>query len=423
MRISSEPLDSIVADDIHQLCTDQISEGAEIEFKADLPHKDGIGKDSWYSSGPIGDRARNEIAEEVVAFANTFGGVVCIGIHETADHPKRASLPNPIPRVHELARRIRQAVYDVIDPPLPMLEAKGVELTQDGSGVVLIRVSPSRRRPHRLQSNKEVFVRRSDESVRIGMREIQELTIQAVSEATQIDTAISDRRLSFRKELNDWLHKVRKDGNPLWGGGYHLLAIPTTKIDLGRVAGRPKLTNLLVTTVVKIGPNKVECAWPPRRNAWKIGLRSITNQNTIDKGLGFTHSLRTTGECEMTLKFVSTDERPGVLAGWLAGGLGTMLSWLERVRQEAKVNVEYALALQLPIMGKPVPLIRYGDGAYGDIHADDLPMGDNEFPLVSIGGADEFGQLLQRFDEDIWNLAGLDFQQQPVTFHIEGFSP
>jgi hypothetical protein len=58
-----------------------------------------------------------------------------------------------------------------------------------------------------------------------------------------------------------------------------------------------------------------------------------------------------------------------------------------------------------------VPLIRYGDGAYGDIHADDLPMGDNEFPLVSIGGADEFGQLL------------LDFQQQPVTFHIEGFSP
>jgi predicted HTH transcriptional regulator len=38
-------------------------------------------------SGSIGDYARNQIADEIVAFANTLGGVVCVGIDETQDHP------------------------------------------------------------------------------------------------------------------------------------------------------------------------------------------------------------------------------------------------------------------------------------------------------------------------------------------------
>jgi predicted HTH transcriptional regulator len=236
LRILSEPLETITADDIRQLCADQVAEGVEFELKVDLPHKDGLGKDTWYTGGGIGDRARNEIADEIVAFANTTGGVLCLGITETAEHPKRAEAIRPLPRVHELGRRLRQAVYSVIEPPLPLLEVRGVETEADGSGVVLLRVPPSRRRPHRQMLNRDVFVRRADETARLSMREVQELTIQAVSEATRIDAVIKERRTQFRVELDDWLRKNRKGGDPLWGGGLQLLAIPTTSVDLGRVA-------------------------------------------------------------------------------------------------------------------------------------------------------------------------------------------
>jgi Putative DNA-binding domain len=291
LRVLSEPLDSITADDIHQLSTDPVSEGAEFELKSDLPHKDGFGKDTWHSGGGIGDRARNEIADEIVAFANTTGGVLCLGINETKDHPKRANGIRPLPRVHELARCLRQAVQSVIEPPLPVLEAIGVATHANDSGVVLLRVPPSRRRPHRQLLSKEVFVRRADETARLSMREVQELTMQAVSDVTRVDTTIKDRRVQFRGELNDWLLKSRKGGEALRGAGLHLLAIPTTPLDLGRVVGRPRLTDLVVTTMAHFGANEFECTWtPPLLRAWKPSLRSIVNEiSPSDVGRSFTH--------------------------------------------------------------------------------------------------------------------------------------
>ena len=81
----------------------------EVEYKADLPVKNGRVHDAWHSGGAVGEYARNAIAEEITAFANTMGGTVCIGIAETPDHPKRADKPQPLPRVHELARRIPES--------------------------------------------------------------------------------------------------------------------------------------------------------------------------------------------------------------------------------------------------------------------------------------------------------------------------
>jgi predicted HTH transcriptional regulator len=183
MNVFRDPVTAITASDIEQLCTAGASENVELELKADLPTKFGK-RDEWHNGGSFGDFARNRIAEEIVAFANTLGGVLLLGIEETTDHPHRAAKPNPSPRVHELAPRRRQAVHDIVDPPLPLLEAEGIA-SEGGSGVVLMRVAASRRKPHRHRVNLEVFIRRADESVKIGMREIQELTIRSAADATR----------------------------------------------------------------------------------------------------------------------------------------------------------------------------------------------------------------------------------------------
>jgi hypothetical protein len=407
MPLFSESIEAVTANHIRELCADHVSEGTEFELKSDLPAKGGR-LDPWHSGGPIGDYARNEIAEEIIAFANTLGGVVCLGINETADHPKRADTPRPLPRVHDLARRLRQSVYDIIDPPLPILEAVGVEL-ESGSGVVLLRVPPSRRRPHRHQVNKDVFVRRNDESVRVSMREIQELTMQAVSEATRIETTISERRKKFREDTAKWLR-----GLP--GGGLHVLAMPTIPIDLGRVVGRPRLTNFAPTITAQWPQGQqAPCVWPWRTTEWKPGLRSITGIGHRPNSAAL-YSLLTNGTCELEFKVKPTGERPGLFIGWMIGALGFMLAWVDRVRNEAGVSAEFACAIQIPIFEQPIAFLGYGASTFAESDGTTLPQGVHEFPFVSIGTAEEFPAILQRFDEDLWNLAGYDIQRSGPTF-------
>jgi hypothetical protein len=414
MLIFRDPLEAVTWADIDRLCADQVSEGTEFELKSDLPTRDG-NLHPWHSGGQLGEYARNQIAEEIIAFANTVGGVVCLGINETSDHPKRADSPHPLPHVHDLARRLRQSVYEIIDPPLPVLEAAGVEFQAD-TGVVLLRVPQSRRRPHRHQVSKEVFVRRNDETVRVAMREVQELTMHAVSEATRIEATIAKRRSEFRHTFYEWLRtQATKVG--LEGGGLQLLAIPTIPIDLGRLVGRPRLTDFSPTAAAHLVAGPTICAWPWKPTDWRPGLRSIMSTCKGADTVAF-YSLQTTGTCELDFRIKPTEERPVVFAGWLVGALGLMLAWIERVRKEFGAPAEFACAIQLIVTGDGIPLMHHGARSLQDgFGGANLPKGNHEFPLLSIGTSEEFPAIMQRFDEDLWDLAGYS-HRTPIEFSI-----
>ena len=78
--------------------------------------------------------------------------------------------------------------------------------------------------------------------------------------------------------------------------------------------------------------NQYPCAWPfvPVMN-WRPGLRSIS-ASLEREGRLVTYSLGTDGVCEVALNVRATEERPGVFAGWLIGGMGYMLGWINRLR-------------------------------------------------------------------------------------------
>jgi hypothetical protein len=412
-------LESLTAPDVQQVCTDHVPEGTEIEYKSDLPTKGGRAQlDAWHSGGAVGEYARNTIAEEVIAFANTMGGVVCIGIGETQDHPKRADKPQPLPRVHELARRLRQAVYDVIDPPLSVLEAVGVDMDGQGNGVVVLRVPPSRRRPHRHAVNKEVFYRRADESVRISMREIQELTIRAVSEAAHIESKIRRRRDEFREASVRWIKNAYHVHEEHWGAAIQFLAIPASPFDLVRVAGRPNLINLDSMLIATTRRGNAEMKWPfLPTTQWRPSLRSISSSYTATAtATGTRHaaySLETDGTCELSMCLKLTEERRDIYESWLLGGFGTILSWIGRLKKESGIDVEYILAPQVSVFSKPATL----KAIEGEFDFDgQLPIGTYDFPLISIGSAEEEPALVRTFDADIWNLAGEDALRRPRSF-------
>jgi predicted HTH transcriptional regulator len=114
----TKALNLVTADDIAEVPAQIWPEGYEVEFKETLPHRTG-GVHPWLLSdqGSIGDYARDEILAEVVAFANSQGGSVILGIAETTDDPPRARTMVPLPRVGDLQRRFEDQARSCIDPP------------------------------------------------------------------------------------------------------------------------------------------------------------------------------------------------------------------------------------------------------------------------------------------------------------------
>ena len=102
-----KPIYDFVYADINRLIQEKVIEGIHIEFKESLPSRKG--NDPWIEGkDKIGDYARNEILEEIVAFANAYGGVLCIGIIESDDTPAYAKGINAIPKCKDLAEPPRE---------------------------------------------------------------------------------------------------------------------------------------------------------------------------------------------------------------------------------------------------------------------------------------------------------------------------
>jgi predicted HTH transcriptional regulator len=80
----------LTSEDIDRLISEQVQEGSQVELKRTLQSNDG--DDPWVSGqNEVGTRARNKLVEEVIAFANAYGGWLFLGVDETSTKPNRAS--------------------------------------------------------------------------------------------------------------------------------------------------------------------------------------------------------------------------------------------------------------------------------------------------------------------------------------------
>jgi hypothetical protein len=246
------------------------------------------------------------------------------------------------------------------------------------------------------------------------MREIQELTIQNLSETRRIEDTIGNMRAAFVTRLHDWLRSTSGRG-----AGFQLIALPTSPIDLGRVAGRPRLVDMSGEFVgVGDKDTQYQLVWPfgVYESAWTPGLRRISaSRGTHSSDALCEYSLTTQAVCQLAL-FTTL---PGFFAGWLTGALSKMLLWINSIRVEAGASgVEFALAPQIAALGVEAQLGLYGARDFGSFSDERIPIGFAEFPIMSVGENEEFPTHLMQFDEDLWNLVGKDFQRSPIRFQF-----
>jgi hypothetical protein len=193
--------DQITPADITQLTTEGVYEGQFFEFKRDLPGDRGR-PDPWPTGGDFTAYARDHLLREVIAFANAQGGNVIVGMDETRDDPPRAAAICPLPRIHDLATRMQNAARACIDPVLPGLQIQGIEVGGvAGEGVLLFRTGPSPVGPHRVASDGHAYIRRGASSVKMTMREIQDLTLDLARGADRLESIFRERHAAFKESL------------------------------------------------------------------------------------------------------------------------------------------------------------------------------------------------------------------------------
>jgi Schlafen, AlbA_2 len=216
----NKPIDQITAEDIGALCLNGGAyEGLTLEFKRELSRKNNR-PDPWMAGGEFTAHARDALFREIVAFANAQGGTLVLGICETADNPARAAAVWPIPRTHDLAARLEDAARACIEPPLGLLHVRGIVTDGADGGVVLFRTAASPLGPHRVMSDGHSFIRRGPSSVKMTMREIQDLTIDLARGADRLDRFFKDRAAEFAK----WFRLPF--ANDAERGGLRVTAVP-----------------------------------------------------------------------------------------------------------------------------------------------------------------------------------------------------
>ena len=216
--VLTKPADEIGVEEITALISEQVPEGAQIEFKESLSASKGK-TDRWLTGGgEIGERARNEILEEVVAFANAFGGALVLGVADDRAKPPVAADIVPLPRCADLAARFEQIFGACVDPQLPALEIVPVP-TDGNSGVVVFRTSRSRRGPHRVSPTRKCPVRRADRCVELDMREILDMTLNLARGTERLERQLRERSRQF---LDEFGHLETSDD----AFGFRMTAVP-----------------------------------------------------------------------------------------------------------------------------------------------------------------------------------------------------
>jgi hypothetical protein len=211
----SLPFQDIKITDVQELLADGgYPESEQVEYKEFVPGREV--PDNWHrdQSKGIADYGRDKMLAEIVAFANSHGGHLIVGIKESDDKPKRAIGITPVPACADLADRLRQAAFASIEPRLANLQARGVPSeAADGSGVVVVRVPRSQAAPHRVMGRssevtRHSYVRRGDSTETMTMTEIQDLTFNTARGLDAVDAALNSLH-------NDFVGKLQNSFNGL----------------------------------------------------------------------------------------------------------------------------------------------------------------------------------------------------------------
>jgi len=410
-------LAEIAKDDLVALCDERWLEDEQIDFKQTIPHKEGEGKDPWRDQKVIKDHGRDQLLATVIAFANSYGGDLVIGIREASGtQPGKAEAIEGIPACEDAAHRLAQMARSCIDPPFPGLQVRGVPVAEDGSGVIILRTQRSRAAPHRLitlhGAMKECFHRVRHETLAMTMRQIQDLTF---SVARGLD-AIDRRFAETRRSSQSWAQTPAPDMKRFC---IRVATIASDDVILEHVHNvedvRPEQRNARLK--LRADQASIDLVFPFvfYAHQWRPVLRGSQSEMQQDSRQG-----RICVHCNGTITYdlafqipVSEDnlervrQRAHILyPGWFFAIIVNAVESAHRFRVAAGVPmVDYGMEVEI-VTSHDLPVMRFGNAWYDP--AGTFPADTYEFPRYVIASPETWRETYLLVYRDFWNSIGID---------------
>ncbi|ACS44191.1 AlbA family DNA-binding domain-containing protein [Methylorubrum extorquens] len=412
-RILEAPIADLTFEDVEGLIQEEAEEGPRFELKRELPANDRQGDPWMQGSRKLGDRARDGLAKEVVALANAYGGAVVIGVDESGEEPKRAVGPEPllIPRIAECAERLQKSLDSIIDPPLPVLEVRGiVKPDTDGSGVLVIRTSASTRAPHGYGRPPAAYMRRGSRSEPMSMRDLQSTLFETRTRGERINVLLEDRRRALTSMVDKGPHGIvlERGEQPFLGRSAlyfrcTLVAVENLQLRADEVVRtapiiRPTLGGSFSTSA--FGSGSFHYDWAHRVN----GVESVDHSSRHfarwfvgDQGIVDAYGL-------MTLS--TYRDRSDVFAPVLFPPVAIQVLGLGEQLRRAARRPEVELVVECEFINPGTAIAVHGDGRAFDDGAQ-IPDGAIRIGPFSLGNIDDFQAVYGEIERGIWHGLGL----------------
>ena len=433
-----QPVQSL--QDIQSLIEAEVPEGQHLEYKRELPG----GAESWNSDRNLNAAAKKKILQEVVAFANAYGGRLLLGIAESETKPPVAQQIYALPDCADVAERWQLIFRDCVEPPLSPLQIYPVP-TRGDEGVVVFQVGRSVMAPHRVTLTKQCPIRRADRCENMTMREIQDMSVNTARGLERLERQLKTRSRLFREQaIHDFqiVEGIPIDRSP------HFIGVRLTAAPLvDAVSIHPVFHNK--TIVETLAPLKQSVQWnrgaeegelpPPlwfsNRN-WKPMLRA-TRVDSSPKPTREAYKRKSTSGwppyhnlyCELhcnglvELGYVSNtvgppNVRPEVKLPecWLLSWIPNLLVWADQVRCQAQAPMaEYVLEVEVIVEHLSCALVaglespEWPDSklSYPPTTVSIEPQ-TQIFPHYPFHHINEIDDFISWFRRDLWNWLGQD---------------
>lgn len=410
MPMLGKPLREIDHNDLLLLCRKNWRVDEQFELKQDLPTKSGL--DSWHTAGTISPYARDKILAEVVAFANSYGGDLVIGIARTIDKPAAADRLSPIPNCADLAERLDDQARSCIEPPIPSLLTHAVVTEQDGSGVAIIRVPRSRLAPHRLCQDKgirECYHRVGTRTECMTMRQIQDLTF---SVARGVDSVIA-RLQGLQRDCCLWAdaHTTSDDVRRLV---LRVAAVPSSSdVYINPVHGVQAIRPTAQPYHLRFPNGSDEVILVPRTPYdWRPIVRGTEASKEDPRSQGSTRASKSRIQlfCDgaITYTWVYDEDKAGssvnhvLFPGWLFALVANAMESANRIRNASGASsVDYAMDVEVQTTDK---LAVAQIGSFGATAAPKRSIG--LLPRYSVGPRQSWQEVFNLFVSDLLDAVG-----------------